>query len=479
MKSCFFCQNHYIKTDYLKSSFQRTRGGRFLYFKTIGAIITMGIVTNDLTGHARGTTAEQRQSKEKVKNVVMLLGDGMGPAAVTAMRTATAGPNGKSHLDSFPVSGWVSTSSSDKYATDSAASITAILSGKRTINGLIGMSDPRKSPNQKSIPLESVFELAKTQTGKQIGIVTNSRLSHATPAGVYAHVDNRDKECAIADQLVRANLDVALGGGRSFFFPPTWIDPVTREPGLRHDGSSLSALIESGEWNYITTRKQLLEANFDKQSKVLGLFAYDHLAYDRLRPEFEPNLTEMTKAALKRLQLAENGFFLLIESAKIDIAAHDNDRQNLLGELSRFNEVIGTVLTLVNLKDTLVIVTADHETGGIALGGDDHLINMNKDSLLNKKLDDHGQQHYSLSFASGPSNPLNKERKEEHAALLYRDAALHTAVDVLIASIGPGSEKFTGFMGNFEIAHRIAEVAGIKIPRSQQIDVAPSTAPHY
>ena len=271
------------------------------------------------------------------RNIILLIGDGMGIAQITAAKLI----NGDRDLamTSLPYLALVETRSSGYYVTDSAAAATAIATGNKTKNGFISMS-----PN--GARLTTVLESAKS-LGKSTGIVTTTIITHGTPAAFLAHVTNRGDYDAIAEQTLMSDTDVLLGGGSSSF--------------------SSQEAAEQG-YTIINSRDELLQF---ENGKVLGLFTSDHMNYNSSRdPSSEPSLVEMTENSMRLLTDDPEGFFLVVEGGLIDQAAHDNDPQDTLEEVIEFDKAVYAALRFAaNRNDTLVIVTADHETGGFAITG--------------------------------------------------------------------------------------------------------------
>lgn len=288
------------------------------------------------------------------------------------------------------------TQSADKLITDSAAGATVLATGHRTVNRYI-------SVDSTGNPLKTIIEFAKEKE-KSIGLVVTSSVTHATPAAFYAHVDDRGRETDIALQLSQTNIDLIIGGGKQFFLP----DQVG---GTRKDDVNLIDSMQIKKW-------KLLE-NFDHQSitesnKVLCL-----LEKNGLKPASERNYTlgDMTKAAINNLSKNEKGFVLMIEGSQIDWAGHDNLSDYLLSEMKDFNSAITAALDFAKEDgETLIVVTADHETGGMAIVGGD----LNGNNL-------------KIGFVSKS----------------------HTAGFVPVFSFGPSEELFRGVLENFEIGRNL------------------------
>ena len=274
-----------------------------------------------------------------VKNVILLIGDGMGMGQLTAAEIM----NGDDDLviRSLPYKSLVTTYPLSAYVTDSAAAATALATGYKTINGAISML-----PNGTT--LTTVVEIAESHD-MSTGVVTTTRVTHATPACFMAHIRSRNTEYNIAQQVLESGVDVMLGGGAAFF---SGLDPVA-----------------SG-YTVVETTGELMSFS---SGKVLGLFNgdNDYMSYnDERNPELEPSIAEMTIKSIELLSDDPDGFFLVVEGGLIDMSSHDNDLDNTLGETYAFDDaVLEAVEYASSRNDTLVIVTADHETGGLMMIG--------------------------------------------------------------------------------------------------------------
>lgn len=273
----------------------------------------------------------------EVKNVILLIGDGMGIGQITVAEIE----NGDDSLaiENLPYMSLISTHSLSSYVTDSAASATALATGYKTNNGVV-------SKSSDGLILSTIVEIAESK-GLSTGVVTNTRITHATPACFLAHANSRDQESLIAEQVLNSGVDVVLGGGRSYF-------------------SSLSP--SNKGYTVVETTGQLLEV---ESSKVIGLFTAGYMSYDNYRnPEIEPSLAQMTKKSIELLSSDPEGFFLMVEGGRIDHASHANDFENTVSETLAFDLAVSEALEYASSRnDTLIIVTADHETGGLMITG--------------------------------------------------------------------------------------------------------------
>ncbi len=276
------------------------------------------------------------QENLKVKNVILMIGDGMGLAQTYA---AYSVQKGRLNMYSMPVTGVMITYSSDNYVTDSGAGGTAIACGRKTKNGRIGLDDNDR-------PIKSILELA-SENKKSTGIVVTSSIVHATPASFYAHVRSRNDYDSIATFFLNKKVDVAIGGGKKFFIndKQNMIDKLSRV------GYKMCFSLDSVDNN---------------DDKVICLLADDEM------PKKTNNRGEMlsiaTQKALNILSKNKNGFFLMVEGSQIDWGGHNNDIDFVVSETIDFDNAIGVVMNfLKNNPNTLVVIAADHETGGLAL----------------------------------------------------------------------------------------------------------------
>lgn len=402
-------------------------------------------------------------ANKKAKNIIFFIGDGMGVSHITGARIWHKGSEGRLNLESFPITGLVKTHSSLDYVTDSAAAATSLATGVRTYNGAIAVTDPRRDPRKKSRKLQTLLDLAKAQN-KMTGVITTVTVSHATPASFYSHAKNRSLENRIAAQIKDAPVDLLFGGGRSFFYPQGYKDPLTKKLSMRRDNLNVVEELKAKSWDYVDTRDKLRKLNILQTKKILGLFAYEELSCDLVRQkennQHEPSLSEMLSFAIKFLKKSSNGFVLVVEAGQIDYASHRNDAENAFGELIALDRAIKVAKDMTSPEDTLILVTADHETGGLALNGYGSLKTIAGDNFLTGVDELSEQRITSISWSSGPSG-LNA-KTEKHPATFYRSSASHTAQDVPIMALGVGQEMFAGFMDNSDIAWKIAKAMGTK-----------------
>ena len=293
---------------------------------------------------SKTTTNKVSTSTKKVKNIILLIGDGMGLSQVSASQFYN---KKTSNFERFPVIGLTKTSSTSDLITDSAAAATAFASGIKTYNGALGV-------NTDTLAVKTIVEEI-SKIGISTGIISTSSIVHATPAAFYTHTKNRSMYEDIATQLVSSDIDFFAGGGIKYFND-------------RKDKRNLILELEKKGFSINTESlpKNTKPVFNKKQGYLLASNGMPKMLDGR--GEF---LTNATKLAIESLSSNEEGFFLMIEGAQIDWGGHDNDAEYLISELIDFDNTIGVALDFAKLNgETLVIVTADHETGGFTLAQD-------------------------------------------------------------------------------------------------------------
>lgn len=308
------------------------------------------------------------------KSAVFFVGDGMGVSTVTAARVFSVGVGGQLVMDQAPHVALSRTYTSDFITPDSAGTMTAMISGSKTNSGIIGLGpktergDFNKDGDGQQLP--TILELARAQ-GKSIGLVSTARITHATPAACYAKVNERDAEDAIALQLLPGSptynaalgdgVDVIFGGGRRHFLGRTERDGEG-DRGRRRDGQNLIKAFEAKGYTYVWNSEGFEQLG-EGTTKVLGLFDSSHMEWEFDRKNDvgkEPSLQQMTEKAIEILSRNPKGFFLMVESGRIDHAHHAGNAWRALVDTEEFDQAIGATLKKVNLAETLVLATADH-----------------------------------------------------------------------------------------------------------------------
>lgn len=298
--------------------------------------------------------------EERAKNVVLLIGDGMGFNQIHAARVFRNGPDAPLSFETMSHHGTVSTCSVDD-VTDSAASATAMATGRKTMNGSVAV---------QAIPtfmrLENVLD--RHHSEKAVGVVSTASVWDATPAAFITHAPLRDQSRRIAcEMILTSRPEVVLGGGAlAFQFPLPC-------PG---DDLAVDLMRRARELGYLTLDDRAdLPAADGSSPRILGLFAPEEMTWESERGDRspQPRLSEMAGLALRTLERDPRGFFLMIEGARIDHASHETDLKKLLAEMTEFDRTVRLVMDWAeNRGDTLVIVTADHETGGMEIAPGDY-----------------------------------------------------------------------------------------------------------
>ncbi len=329
-------------------------------------------------------------STERPKNIIILIGDGMGISYVSAAVLQ----NQNNPFRKFTSIGLSVTCSADKLITDSAAGATAISTGHRTKNQYVDVDSLGNS-------LRNIFDEAE-KLGLATGIVVTSTVTHATPAAFVSHVISRKEETEIAKQYLQKDIDVVIGGGAKYFLIPDTLNNF--QTGLDH-------LLSKG-YQIFRNADELLYTHH--RDKFFALIEDDHL---KKAEERNYSLADLTVKALEVLSRSQDGFILMIEGSQIDWGGHDNNQSQLLSELNDFCGAVGTALEFAEQNDkTLVLVTADHETGGMSINGGKH-----------------DGSNLELEFTSKG----------------------HTAEMVGVFAKGPGEELFRGIYDNHMIGRKL------------------------
>jgi alkaline phosphatase len=364
-----------------------------LKFTTIYLIITLVAIPLIASTHIPADSLKVKPTK-KAKNIILMIGDGMGTTQIYSGITANKGLN----IEKFKDIGFSKTYSANKYITDSGAGGTAISTGVKTNNYYIGVDS---SGNK----LKTILEIAEDK-GMETGLVSTSSITHATPASFIAHCSDRKKYENIASDFLKTDIDVFIGGGKDDF-------------NKRSDGIDLvKELIKKG-YQVTDTITEVVKI---KNGKLAGFTSRNH------NPSILDGRGEMlslaTNTAINILNSGQKGFFLMVEGSQIDWGGHDNDAARVAAEVIDFDKAVGIALDFAKRDgNTLVIVTADHETGGMSI------------TEGNIKTGDFG------------------------AKFAVKD---HTAVMVPVFAFGPGSENFKGIFENTAIFYKMLESLGIK-----------------
>lgn len=391
-------------------------------------------------------------NSESTKNVILLIGDGMGFPQLTLARIEKSNENLSEYasvnlsMDGMEQTGYVSTNSANSFVTDSAPAATAMATGEKTNNGVLSEDKTAIPKKRDGNNLTTILELAE-KDGLSTGLITTTRITHATPAAFYAHVDNRDNESEIASQLLKSGTDVILGGGQQYFVGRNHTDPAGKMGG-RDDDRDLLADFASQGYSLVFNGTGLEKLDAAKTGRILGLFSSSHMQYelDRISSEDkQPSLSSMTRKAIEILSRNPKGFFLMVEGGRIDHAGHERNLSRIASDTLAFDEAVRSALDFASKKnDTLVIVTADHECGGLV--------------LQPENLTDYEGGLLDPIFASGTVRTAGPR----HDFITEMEEATHTAVDVPIMASGPGAEKVShGKVDNTRIFEIMKEALGL------------------
>lgn len=285
---------------------------------------------------------EKVKFAKQPKNIILLIGDGMGVAQIFSAVTAN---RGYLNITQMPYVGFSQTQSADQYITDSAAGGTALAAGQRTYNGGIGV-------NTDTVPIPSILEISE-KNGLATGLVSTSAITHATPASFIAHQPSRNMYEAIATDFLKTDIDVFIGGGYQFFAERT------------DDNRNLVNELQNKGYKVV---KSIEEADAISSGRLAVLTAEAH---NKSYPERGELLPEATTKAIEVLNNnSKKGFFLMVEGSMIDWGGHANNTSYVIKETLDFDRAVGLALEFAATnKETLVIVTADHETGGMTIEG--------------------------------------------------------------------------------------------------------------
>ncbi len=332
------------------------------------------------------------------KNVIFMIGDGMGFPHVKVASLYQYGEEGKLFFESFPHRGTVTTHPAGSDITDSAAASTAMATGKKVKKGTISMEIPGSGRE-----LKTILEIYK-ESGAYTGIITTTYINHATPAGFAAHSESRTNYKDIArDYLEQTRPNVMLGGNKKSFWGSTFDFKRARALG----------------YHTIDKRERLMSLRTEDTTYLAGVFGNGHFPFEKDGLGDLPHLSQMTRAGLMVLDNNPGGFFVMIEGGRIDHAAHRNDLERMIPETLEFEKSVKIAYEWVRkYPDTLLLVTADHETGGLEV----------------------------LSSSGKGKIPVVSWGSHQH-----------TSARVPVYAIGKDSEKFAGEMDNTDFFRKILD----------------------
>jgi len=456
----------------------------------------------------------------KVKNVILFIGDGMTIANRTAARVLSKGiTQGKYQnvlsFDDMPNTALIGTSGSDSLITDSANSMSAYMTGHKTAVNAMGVYVSRAVDNLSHPRVETLAEIIKRKTKMSVGIVSDAELEDATPGAVVAHTRRRADKQYIADQLLASGAEVILGGGSAYFYPQS------SKGSKRKDENNLVDQFKSKGYQLAFTKQELMsEAQNPATKKLFGVFHPDNMdgSLDRfflkkntvMEYPNQPDLTQMTQAALDVLSKNQNGFFLMVEAALIDKFNHPLDWERAAFDTIMLSNAVQIAKDFAKTHpDTLIIVTPDHTHSGSISG----VVNDAKPGPLREKVGTYAEAGYPnypkanvegypnqidvskrLAFFYGNypdhyetmhpkldgtfvpaiksadsayvANPKYLQQQEDAIHVggnlpVNQETGVHTADDAVLNATGPNADKFKGFMDNTKVFKVMAESLGL------------------
>jgi len=378
----------------------------------------------------------------------------MGQAHRFAGQLIAAGRDGRLAMDHLPVAGQMGTMCVDPatFVTDSAAAATAIATGVKTVNGCVAID--RNGREQRTI-----LELAKA-SGRSVGLISNCQITDATPAAFGAHVPHRADQSEVARQYIeRSGVDVILGGGGAHWFPaggplPPELADTFRREGIGADGNLVARAQDLG-YEFVldaaSLRSSLHRRRLQPGGPLLGLFAAQEFfvqTAEGFGAVYDPpvSLADLTSAAIEVLQTNPNGFFLMVEESAIDRMAHQNNAPLTLKGVLELDRAVQVALAFASRSpdDTLIVVTADHECGGLAVAG----------SLDQPYPYEPGGGLLDTMLA-GEDGPFPVAGTDYGFVLGWATTG-HTSAPVPITATGPGAEQLSGSIENTDLFHALA-----------------------
>lgn len=455
----------------------------------------------------------------KARNVILFIGDGMGVSTVTAARILEGqqkGGLGEDNVLSFerlPYLALSKTYSANQQTPDSAPTMSAMMTGVKTNDGIFGFSEAvnRKETHWRDIQqyrLTTLLELAEAR-GMSTGVVSTARLTHATPGACYAHTPEREWESDadlppgtdvpdIARQLIEFSygdgIEVAMGGGRRAFLPNSITDGEGQK-GRRKDGRDLTRewLGQFDHAAYVWNREQFMQIDPATTDHLLGLFESSDMEYEADRASDaagEPSLTEMTEKAIRILSRNPKGFFLHVEAGRIDHAHHAGNAYRALTDTIELSSAVRKAIEMVDMNETLIVVTADHShvftMAGYPKRGNPILGKVVEPGHSEPALDANGKPYTTLTYVNGRGfhllerggdtsyrEPINAGRADltgvdtteqgfHQEALVPLRMESHSGEDVAIYAGGPMAQLFHGVQEQNYIFHVMAYALGLR-----------------
>lgn len=462
----------------------------------------------------------------RVKNVILFIGDGMTIANRTSARVFSKGISegkyqGKLSFDDMPNTALIGTSGSDSLITDSANSMSAYTTGHKTAVNAMGVYVSRASDNLSHPKVETIAELIKRKTKMSVGIVSDAELQDATPGALVAHTRRRADKSYIADQLLASGAEVILGGGSAYFYPQS------NKGSKRKDEKNLVEQFKANGYEISFDKDELIKAgNAASTKKLFGVFHPDNMdgSLDRFflkkntveQYPNQPDLTDMTRSAINVLSKNPNGFFLMVEAALIDKFNHPLDWERAAFDTIMLSNAVQIAKDFAKTHpDTLIIVTPDHTHSGSISG----VVHDAKPGPLREKVGvyaEAGYPNYPKANVEGYPNQIDVSKRlaffygnyPDHYETLHpkldatfkpavkdeagkyvanpkyiqmqedaihmpgnlpsnQSVGVHTADDAVLNAMGPGSEKFRGFMDNTEVFRVMVDTLGLGSSKSK------------
>ncbi len=433
----------------------------------------------------------------KALNIILFVSDGNGIGSNYASRLymgQKAGGYGDEFVlpyEKMPYLGLVKTYNTNAQTPDSAGTATALNAGVKSRSGIIGLDDSARLGECGDVEKAKATSFADLmhQDGKSIGIVSTARITHATPAAVYAHSAHRNWEddsklpegcmqkdiaMQLAKKMLAGKVNFAMGGGYRSFLPMRKNkDGKKTGKGRRTDGQNLIEKIKSANIQYAFDKKSFNDLRLDGKTSVLGLFSPSHMKFEHDR-KGEPSLTEMTEAAIKYLSENKKGYFLMVEGGRVDHAHHGNNLHRAVTDNIAFAKAVEKAMELTSEQNTLIIVTADH-AHGLAFNG--YCGRGSPVTGLCYKVDTQGEKHkpepniskdgktYTVTgYLNGPGSNVSNEKEgltnEKamnpnylHTTPIPLRSEAHSGADVAIYASGPWAHLFDGTMEQNYIFH--------------------------
>ncbi|MFD2706856.1 alkaline phosphatase [Salibacterium lacus] len=460
--------------------------------KWMTALTSVVVAAGGILGYSNLTEADESSGvpssgeNSSPENVIVMIGDGLSAGPMEIARNLEGGKDTDLFMESLDDVGMMRTYSDDNAVTDSAAAGTAIATGSKTYNGGIGVDEDGDE-------VESILDQYQ-KDGKKVGVISTNTVTDATPAAFTASVSDRSGQADIARQQYEAQYDVMLGGGGDYFSAEA------------QDGTDLTQEFVEDGYEYVTDEESLNEAG--TPDKLLGLFNDSYMNYKTDRDNVdseEPSLEEMTSKSLDVLSQDDEGFFLMVEGARIDHAAHAADATGVWQETMEFDRTVEQVTNWAEERgDTLVLVVSDHDTMGMSMTEPMDVeslrdIDVSPEYMAQElEMDDETGTFTEESIRNVFSEYANMEISEEQVASLlerieneegsirpihevgweigsliaeeYKVGVVdsnvrsesstggHTGNAVPVFATGEGSESFNGVFDNTEIRNKIQEV---------------------